>query len=272
MSALLCVAAATKAQQPGEFTVAYGYTATSQARTAVPTPDAMAGTATAGIFLPNGFMLAGSTNTFTSSQMPGSSRTWGYGVTKVEINHDWTLPLRDSSSTHSLHLQADYVITLPTDKEPEGIEHYSHQLLGMLDYQPSAQNYFEVDAGDLIGPYAASPGYKQTALLSLIAQHNLRRNGQSGTNFDFELDASPASGGAPSSVMLTAGAEHTFQSKITLTALALVGLTANDPAIGVSIRIKFTGNLKHAQAEPRALNFSKLQRLQTTRFGSLGRF
>jgi hypothetical protein len=89
----------------------------------------------------------------------------------------------------------------------------------VLDYTHSTQNYFEVDAGELLGGRTAAPGYKQTGLLSLIAQHNLRRDGTSGTNLDFELDASPSSEGAPASAILTAGAEHTFKSKVTLTGL-----------------------------------------------------
>uniref|UniRef100_Q01YN2 Uncharacterized protein n=1 Tax=Solibacter usitatus (strain Ellin6076) TaxID=234267 RepID=Q01YN2_SOLUE len=274
--AVLALGVKANAQQAGAFNVAYGYSATSQARTAAPTSDAMAGTASFGVFLPKDFLLAGSTQTFTSSHSPGSSRTWGYGVTKFEINHDWTLWKKQEGAgptPRSLHFEADYTITLPTDgNEPAGVEHYGHQFLGMLDYFRSPQNYFEVDGGDFMGGRDAAPGYKHTALLSLIAQHNLRANGNSGTNFDFELDASPSSEGAPASAILTAGAEHTFKSKVTLTALALVGLTANDPAVGVSLRIKFTGSLSKKQGEARVLSFSKLQRLETRFFGKIGRF
>jgi hypothetical protein len=267
------LAANIGAQQPGDFNVAYGYSTTSQARTAVATPDSMAGTASFGVFLTRSMLLAGSTQTFTSSQTPGSSRTWGYGVSKLELNHDWLLWEPKSTESRALHFEADYTITLPTDgNEPAGVEHYAHQFLGMLDYTHSAQNYFEVDCGDFLGPRTAASGYKQTALLSLVAQRNLRADGNSGTNFDFELDASPSSEGAPASVVLTAGAEHAFKSKISLTALALVGLTANDPAIGISVRIKFTGNLSGKQAQAHALNFSKLQRLENPRFGRIGRF
>lgn len=270
---ILGFAAGVIAQQAGDFSVAYGYSATSQARTAAPTASGMAGTASFGIYLPENFLLAGSTQTFTSTKTPGANRTWGYGVTKLEINHDWTLWKPETPAGRSLHFQADYTVTLPTDgNEPPGVEHYAHQFLGMLDYTHSPQNYFEIDAGDLLGSRAAAPGYKQTALLSLVQQHNLRRDGTSGTNFDFELDASPASEGATASAVLTAGVEHAFKSKISLSALALVGLTANDPAIGVALRIKFTGSLtkKHPTE---ALSFSRLQRLERARFfGKLGRF
>jgi hypothetical protein len=273
----LCFAIGVNAQQAGDYTVAYGYSATSQARTAAPTPSAMAGTASFGIFLPANFLLAASTQTFTSAKSPGASRTWGYGVSKVEANHDWTLwkqKAQSETAAQELHFEADYTITLPTDgNEPPGVEHYAHQFLGMLDYTHSPQDYFEVDAGDLLGARTAEPGYKQTALLSLIEQHTLA-GGKSNTSFDFELDASPSSEGAPASAVLTAGAQHTFKkSNITVSALALVGLTANDPAIGVALRIKFAGNLakKHPNAE--ALNFSKLQRLESPRFfGKIGRF
>jgi len=271
--AISCSAIGANAQQVGDFNVAYGYSATSQARTAAPTPEAMAGTASFGVFLPASFLVAGSTQTFTSTHTPGSSRTWGYGVTKFEANHDWLLRKWETVGSRSLHFQADYTLTLPTDgNEPPGVEHYGHQFLAMLDYFHSPQNYFEIDGGDFLGARTAAPGYKQTALLSLIAQHNLRADGNSGTNFDFELDASPSSEGAPASAMLTAGAEHTFRSKITLTALALVGLTANDPAVGVSLRIKFTGNLSGKHAAARVLTFSELHRLENTRFGKIGRF
>jgi hypothetical protein len=273
---IVVVAPGASAQQAGDFNVAYGYSATSQARTAAPTPDSMAGTASFGVLLPASFLVAGSTQTFTATHTPGSSRTWGYGVTKLEANHDWLLRKWGTGETHfsrSLHFQADYTITLPTDgNEPAGVEHYEHQFLGMLDYSHSPQNYFEIDAGDLLGARPAAPGYKQTPLLSLIAQHNLHRDGTSGTTFDFEVDASPSSEGAPASAVLTAGAEHTFKSKITLTALALVGLTANDPAIGFSLRIKFTGNLSKKRAADRLLTFSRLHRLEASRFGKIGRF
>jgi hypothetical protein len=197
-------------------------------------------------------MFASSTQTFTSSHVPGASRRSGYGVTKFETNHDWFLWNPETpASSRSLHFEADYTITLPTDgNEPAGVEHDAHQFLGMLDYYHSPQNYFEVYAGDLLGARNADPGYKQTTLLSLIAQHNLRADGNSGTNLDFALEASPSSEGAPACAVLTAGAEHALKSKITLTALGLIGLTANDPAIGVSLRIKFTGNLAGKQANP----------------------
>jgi hypothetical protein len=270
----ICFATKANAQQSGDFSVAYGYSATSQARTAAPTPSFMAGTASFGVFLPANFLLAGSTQTFTATKTPGSSRTWGYGVTKLEVNRDWALWKPETPASRSLHFEADYTLTLPTDgNEPPGVEHYPHQFLGMLDYTHSVQDYFEVDGGDLLGARAAAPGYKQTALLSFIAQHNLRRDGKSGTNFDFELDASPSSEGAPASVVLTAGAEHTFKSKVTLTALALVGLTANDPTVGVSLRIKFAGSLTKKKPAAQALTFSKLQRLERVRFfGRIGRF
>jgi hypothetical protein len=234
----------------------------------------MTGTASFGVFLPANFLLAGSTQTFTATKTPGSSRTWGYGVSKLEVNHDWALWKPETPASRSLHFETDYTVTLPTDgNEPAGVEHYAHQFLGMLDYTHSVQNYFEIDAGDLLGARDAAPGYKQTALLSLIAQHNLQRDGKSGTDLDFELDASPSSEGAPASVVFTAGAEHTFKSKITLTALALVGLTANDPTVGVSLRVKFAGNLTKKKPAAQALTFSRLQRLERPRFfGRIGRF
>jgi hypothetical protein len=272
VTTIFCFAIGVHAQQPGDFSAAYGFSANSQARTAAPTPATMAGTASFGVILPANFLLAASTQTFTATKTPGSDRSWGYGVTKVEANHDWTL--WRSTEDRNVHLQADYTVALPTDgNESPGVEHYAHQFLGMLDYKHSPQNYFEIDAGDLLGARSAGPGYKQTAVLSLIGQHNLRRSGNSGTNFDFEFDASPPSEGTPSSAVLTAGAEHAFKSKITLTALALVGLTVNDPAIGVSLRIKFTGSLAKKPAPREALTFSKLQRLEGIRFfGKIGRF
>jgi hypothetical protein len=272
--AACCVVTGAQAQQTGDFSVAFGYSATSQARTAAPTPSAMAGTASFGVVLPAGFLLACSTQTFTSTQSPGSSRTWKYGLTKLEGNHDWNLWAPETPAGRALHFEADYTITLPTDgTQTPGVKQYSHQLLGMFDYTHSAQDYFEVDIGDLLGPRSAAPGYRQTALLSLIAQHNLRRDGSSGTNFDFEVDASPSSHWAPASAVLTAGVEHTFKSKVNLAALALAGFTANDPAVGISLRIKFTGNLGSKKPAAEALMFSKLQRLQNIRFfGKIGRF
>ena len=278
--AACCFAFYAHAQQAGDFNAAYGYSSTSQARTAAVTPDSTAGTASFGVFLTPSWLLAVSTQTFTSSHVPGASRTWGYGVTKLEGNHDWLLS-RAEKSPHPLHLEADYTLTLPTDgTEPPGVEHYTHQLLGMLDYDRSAQNYFELDVGDYLGARPSAPGYKQTALLSLVAQHNLRADGRSRTTFDFEVDASPSSEDAPASAVLTVGAEHSFRPKarnassgITLTALALAGLTANDPAVGFVVRIKFTGNLARKPLEAHnALSFSKLQRLENSRFGRLGRF
>lgn len=270
---IACLAMEARAQQVGDFNVAYGYSAAGQARTAAPTPDTMAGTASFGVFLPAGFLVAGSTQTFTSTHTPGSSRTWGYGVTKLEANHDWTLRKWEAGTSKALHFQADYTITLPTDgNETPGVEHYGHQFLGMLDYFHSPQNYFELDAGDALGPRAAAAGYQQTALLSLVAQHNLRADGNSATNFDFELDASPSSEAAPASAIFTAGAEHTFRSKVTLTALVFVGLTANDPAIGVSLRIKYLGSLARKRTAAQVLTFSTLHRLENTRFGRIGRF
>jgi hypothetical protein len=271
LAALLgcCCSVIVHAAEVGDFNVAYGFSAVGHARTTAPSPTAMAGTASFGVFVSPSFLIAGSTQTFTSTATPGSRRTWSYGLTKFEFNRDWAVP-----KTKVLHVQADYTIMLPTDgiKTP-GVEHYSHQFLGMLDYQRSAQNYFEIDAGDYMGGRDATPGYKHTALLSLIVQHNLRADGGSGTNYDFELDASPSSEGAPASAVLTAGVEHTFKSKVTLTALALVGLTANDPVIGVAVRVKFGGNFAGKPIEARnAMNFSKLQRLERTRFGRIGRF
>jgi hypothetical protein len=116
-------AARANAQQAGDFSAAYGFTALGQARTAATTADFMAGTASFGVILPKGFLLAVSTQTFTSTKTPGADRTWGYGVTKLEGNHDWTLWKAESPVSRSLHFQADYTITLPTDgNEPSGVE------------------------------------------------------------------------------------------------------------------------------------------------------
>jgi hypothetical protein len=255
------------AAEAGDFNVAYGFSAAGHSRAAAPSPTAMAGTVSFGLFVVPSFLVAGSTQTFTSVNTPGSGRSWNYGVTKFEFNRDWSL-------TKKTDFQADYTITLPTNGAgTPGVEHYAHQFLAMIDYQRSPQNYFEVDVGDYMGGRDTAPGYKHTALFSLIAQHNLKRDGTGGSNYDFELDASPSSEGSPASVVFTAGAEHNFKSGVTFTALATVGLTANDPVVGVSIRLKFRGNLAGKPTEAKnALSFSKLQRLERTRFGRIGRF
>lgn len=53
----------------------------------------------------------------------------------------------------------------------------------------------------------------------------------------FEIDASPSSEGAPASVVATGGVLHNFKSGFGISALAIVGLTAWDPAVGVSISL-----------------------------------
>lgn len=254
------------AADAGDYNVAYSFAASSDARTAAPSAASTAGIASFGLFATPHFLVAGSTQTFTSETPTGSSTTWGYGVTKLEFNQDFSL-------SQKTDLQGDYTIVLPTNHpNTSGNDKLAHQFLGMLDYQHSAQNYFEVDAGDYLSGRSTGSGYQNTPLLSLIASHNTHRDGKSSTNLDFELDASPAAGESPSSLILTAGADHTFGSRVVLTALAQIGLTANDPAIGVSISVKILGKLTNKSAEPStALTFSKLQRLQE-RFGKIGRF
>ena len=123
-----------------------------------------------------------------------------------------------------------------------------------------------VYAGDQLSGRDHKPGFKNTPLLSLVAQHKLKPDGPPASALDFELDASPSSEGTPASAVLTAGAEHTFQSGLTLTGLAMVGLTANDPAIAVSVSLTYKGNLnKQPNEHSRELSFSKLQRLQRVR-------
>jgi len=261
-----CGSTRLQAGDAGDYNAAYSFATSGYARTAAPSSASTAGVASFGLFVTSRFLVAGSTQTFTSTRPTGSSTTWSYGVSKLEFNGDVSLSKKTD-------LQGDYTIILPTNGPgTPGTERYAHQFLGMLDYQHSAQNYFEVDAGDYLGGRTAGPGYQNTALLSLIASHNGSRDGKSNTNLDFELDASPASGGSPASVILTAGADHTFGSKVVVTALAQIGLTANDPAIGVSISVKLLGKLSSETGEAsRALTFSKLQRLQE-RFGKIGRF
>jgi hypothetical protein len=262
-----CAFFSGQAAEIGDFNFAYGFSAGSQARTAAPSPNIMAGTASFGLYALPTLVVAGSTQTFTSAHTPGYGRTWHYGITKFELNRDWLLSKKTD-------FQLDYTISLPTNGAgTPGVEHYSHQFLAMIDYQHSSQNYFEVDVGDFMGGRDAAPGYRHTPLLSLIAQHNLARDGRSRSSFDFEVDASPSVERIPASATLTAGAEHSFKSGLGVTALALVGLTANDPVIGFTLRLRFKGNLAKTDTEPsNALSFSKLQRLERTRFGKIGRF
>jgi hypothetical protein len=254
------------ATEPGDFNVAYGFSGNSPVRSAVPSSSALAGTLSFGVFPTKSFLIAGSTQTFTGASSPGMNWIWKYGVTKLEFNKDWLI-------SEKAHLQADYTIVLPTNgNNTPGVEHYAHQFLGMLDYQYSDRNYFEIDAGDYLGGRTAAAGFKNTGLLSLIAQSNLAKNGLSPSNLDFEVDASPRSEDTPASAVFSLGMDTTFKSHWTVTALANVGLTANDPAIGFSLRLRYSGNLaKKPTTETRGI-FGKLNRLERTRFGRIGRF
>jgi hypothetical protein len=268
--AVLLWTAGAQAGEEGAFNAAYTYTAVGQTRAEAPSATAMSGTASFGAFLTNNFLLAGSTQTFTSVAAPGADRSSSYGVTKLEANRDWLI-----WPSQGLHLAGDYTITLPTNgNNTPGVEHYAHTLLAVVSRGVN-RYYYELDAGDYISGRDAAPGYKHTALLTLVGQRNSQPDGNGMTNLDAELDASPRSESTPASVVLTLGADHTFRkTNLTLTALALVGLTANDPAIGVSIRLKYTGSFKKGETNPREapLSLSRMRRLERTRFGTLGRF
>ena len=226
----------------------------------------MAGTASVGLYLAPSFFIAPSTQTFTYSRVRGSSPVWSYGVTKVELNQQWSL-------SDQIDIAGDYTLQIATNGPPSpGGERYTHQFLTMVGYQYSPQDYFETDFGDYMGARSVGPGYANTPLLTLIGQHKLSADGKNPSTLDFALDASPSSAGAISSVILTAGIQHTFKKYWTLTGLALVGLTANDPAVGVSVQLQFNGNLGGKEGARNPLNFSKLQRLERVRFGRFGRF
>jgi len=232
------------AAETGDFTAAYSYAAASQTRSSAPSSDTMAGIASFGLFLRPDIVVAGSTQTFTSATAPGSPRTWSYGVTKLEASKNFSI------SPKKFDIQLDYTITLPTDGSipAPGVETLAHQYLAMFDYQRSDQHYFEVDVGDYMGGRDSLPGYKHTGLLSLIAERNQKKNGSGRNNFLFEVDASPSSEGAPASAIFTTGLEHSFKSKIGLVGLVSVGLTANDPAIAFSLKVKFNVNLRGREA------------------------
>jgi hypothetical protein len=261
----------------GDFDVAYSINATGHTRTAAPSSTSVAGPASFGIFLAPRFLVAGSTQTFTSTNTPGSGRTTGYGVTKFEFNGNIFHKTSGDEGTDVVlnrDLSVDYTITLPTNgAATPSVENHAHQFLATFGFDHSLQHYFEIDAGDYMGGRDGKPGYKHTPLLSLIAQRNLKSNGSSPTHLDFELDASPSSEDAPASAMASAGVTHGFKSGLRISAAALVGLTANDPEIGVSISFKFKGNLAGKENPRSALTFSRLRRLERlTRFGRFGRF
>jgi hypothetical protein len=264
----------------GDFDVAYSVVANGHARTAASSSTSIVGPASFGIFLASCLLIAGSTQTFTSTSIPGSGRTTGYGITKFEFNGDvWhkdVAPPAEAPPEAKLNrdFSLDYTITLPTNgPTTSGIEGHAHQFLAGFAFDHSLQHYFEIDVGDYMGGRDAKPGYKHTGLLSLIAQRNLRSDGQSPAHLDFEIDASPSSEGTPASVVAAPGVTYGFQSGLRLGVAALVGVTANDPEIGVSISLKFKGNLAGKGPAKTALTFSRLRRLERlTRFGRFGRF
>lgn len=264
---LLCVGVpAGFAADSGDYNVAYGFSGAAPARSAAPSSAALAGTFSFGLFPVKSFLIAGSTQTFTGTQASAAGWTWKYGVTKFEFNKDWIV-------SDKVHVEGDYTIVLPTGGEVSGVENYGHQFLGMFDYQHSEQNYFEIDAGDYLGGRTSAPGYMNTGLLSLIGQSNFAKNGNSPANLDLEIDASPHTEDTPASAIFTIGVDRTFKSHWTVTALASVGLTANDPAVGFSLRLKYTGNFLKKPAETKnAAMFAKTLRLERTRFGRIGRF
>jgi hypothetical protein len=274
-SIVLLGACPLSAQLPntGDFDAAYSVTASGHARSATPSPTSVSGSAIFGISLCPKFLVAGSTQTFTSTNTPGSGRTTGYGVTKFEFNRD--VVHKETASGLNRDFSLDYTITLPTNGPPAaGTEGNAHQFLAMLSFDHSVQQSFEIDAGDYMGGRDSKPGYKHTALLSLIGQRNLRSDGKSNGNLDFELDASPSSEGTPASVLLSTGVTYGFKSGLQITALAIAGITAIDPEIGVAISIKFKGNLAGKGPNiAKILTFSRQQRLERVRnFGRLGRF
>jgi hypothetical protein len=103
---------------------------------------------------------------------------------------------------------------------------------------------YELDAGDLLGPRAALPGFTQTGLLTLIASFNRKKDGKSVWNFPIEVDAGTASDSGPSSVVSLEGVSYKFSNGISLKGALLTGLTANDSKVGFAFTIEYAGNLK----------------------------
>jgi hypothetical protein len=275
LTGLVCVRT-LPAQLPstGDFDVAYSVSGSGPTRAAAPSSSSLAGPLSFGVYLRPQLLVAGSTQLFSSTKDPGSTWKTRYGVTKLEINGDlkhWEK--HSGSDTLNRDFMLDYTLIIPTNDPDVTVgETFGHQFLAQFNFDQSAKNNFEIDMGDQMSGRDGKTGFKHTGLLSLIGQHNVS---ESPGYFIWEVDASPSSEGAPASVTASPGIMYKIKPYLRLTAVAVVGITANDPAIGFSIGLKYTGNFtsKPSPEKARALTFSRLRRLERfTQFGRLGRF
>lgn len=231
--------------QQWDYSAAYGLVWNAHARTAHPTPATFAGNAKLALNMTRCTMLLVAPETFLWSKTQGQPSSVGFGTTKIEFNQilfysEAPYPGNPLSRGFAL----DYTVTVPTNGTQPIIENYSHQFLATFAWDQRPWMSYEVDAGDLLGPRVALPGFTQTGLLTLIASFNGKKDGKSAWNFPIEVDAGTASDSGPSSVVSSEGVSYKFANGLSLKGALLTGLTANDPKVGFAFTIKYAGNFK----------------------------
>lgn len=235
---------------PGDYSISYGLVGNGNTRRSTPSPKSLSGNAAASISMTRCMLVAISSQTFQVTKTPGQSNVVSAGVTKMEVNRNILhseVPAPDKSRDRDFSL--DYTITLPTGPSvPPGVESYAHQFLAEYSMNLSSPDYLEVDAGDYMAGRNMKPGYKHTGLITVVYVRNFKLNGSSPTSFTFELDGGTHSESDPSSLVSAEGIGHKFKSGIALRGAVITGLTANDPKIGFSISLQFSGKLRKGPA------------------------
>jgi hypothetical protein len=231
----------------GDFAAAYGIVANGHTRIASPaSPTSVAGNASASFNITRCTTITASSATFNSTQPPVGLRATGFGVTKFDFNRGLVYQEKYLGNNNYLtrNFSLDYTITIPTNSPPQpGIQTHAHQFLGEYAWDHSLQHSFEIDAGAILTGRTAKPGYQDTALLTLVANRNLKTDGSSPSTLFLELDAGTHSEENPASIITTEGLKYKINSNWSLQAAALTGLTSRDPEIGFALTLKFKANL-----------------------------